>query len=109
MVCLTKGQLSTGAQCQLDRFSRQYFQLERAIDFPDETCLRSEAFQEALVDSLFNSTAGYSPPPRYELRILKLLIEKIEQSIQDWDEEVCNSLVVPPPEARVLNAHLIFV
>ena len=82
-------QLSPDALCQLDRFTRQYFQLENDLNFPDESYLRNNAFQQALESELFNVDAGHGPPLRYQLRVLKLLIKKIEQSIQDWDEEVC--------------------
>jgi hypothetical protein len=85
-------QLSLSAQRQLDRFCRQYFQLELDLDFPDDGCLRNHAFQQALDALLFNPSSGHEPPKRYQLRVLKLLISKIEQSIQDWDEEVCYAI-----------------
>ena len=85
-----ESQLSPNARCQLDRFARQYFQLESDLDFPQESCLRNHAFQQALAVNLFKASLDRAPPQRYQLRVLKLLVEKIEQSIQDWDEQVCH-------------------
>jgi protein-lysine N-methyltransferase EEF2KMT len=85
-----ESQLSASARKQLDRFSRQYLQLQLNLDFPDDNCLRNDAFQQSLYSRLF-SEAGIknAPPVRYQLRVLKKLTERIEQSIQDWEEEVC--------------------
>jgi hypothetical protein len=94
-----KHQLSPSARYQLDRFSRQYFQQENDLDFPDESCLRNNAFQQALEADLFKNGIGHAPSRRYQLRILKLLVAKIEQSIQDWDEEVCHLISCTLQEA----------
>lgn len=85
-----ESQLSRSARCQLDRFARQYFQLESDLDFPEESCLRNHAFQQALEANLFKVAPDRAPPQRYQLRVLKILVEKIEQSVQDWDEQVCH-------------------
>merc|ERR1712230_361309 len=36
---------------------------------------------------LFSDDVQYTPPPRYQLRVLKELMKRIEASIQDWDEQ----------------------
>jgi hypothetical protein len=83
-------QLSPGARAQLDRFCRQYLQLVRDIQYPDQAYLRSEAFQACIHAELFNeSVLKHAPPQRYQMRILKELMRHIEHSIQDWGEEVC--------------------
>lgn len=85
-----ESQLSAGARQQLDRFRRQYLQLELNLDYPDEDHLRNDAFQESLYDRLFSeNTVKHAPPARYQFRVLKELTRRIEQSIQDWEEEVC--------------------
>ena len=104
-----KSKLSPSARGQLDRFSRQYFQLEGNLIFPDESCLRNNIFQQALVADLFKGVTIHAPPLRYQLRILKLLVEKIEQSIQDWDEEVCHLIPCTLDRIRWLAPYLIFV
>jgi hypothetical protein len=85
-----ESQLSTSARQQLDHFSRQYLQLQHPLDYPDEEHLRNDAFQQSLHDRMFSeNTIKHAPPVRYQLRVLKELTRRIEQSIQDWEEEVC--------------------
>lgn len=84
-----ESQLSASARHQLDRFCRQYLQLQFNLDYPDEEHLRNDAFQQSLYARLFSETrVKNAPPARYQFRILKQLTRKIEQSIQDWEEDV---------------------
>ncbi len=86
-----ESQILFEAQRQLDRFCRQYLQVQLDLDYPDEEHLRNEAVQQAIFSRLFADHAiAYAPPPRYQLRVLKELMKRIEQSIQDWEEEVCS-------------------
>jgi hypothetical protein len=74
---------------QIDRFCWQYFQLDQVPDFPDDDVLRDAETQEILYRRLFaRDAAGLSPPPRYELRVLKELVARLEASITDWEEHV---------------------
>jgi hypothetical protein len=87
--------LSLHCQRQLNLFRRQYFQLQVAIRYPDPQCLRQEIFQQLLHAELFDEgTAEYQPPHRYQIRVLKELIRRIEESITDWQEEVCISFTI---------------
>jgi protein-lysine N-methyltransferase EEF2KMT len=84
-----ESQLSLGARQQLARFCRQYLQLQLEPDYPDDENLRNDTFQKSLNARLFEQSAvKHSPPQRYQLRVLKELTNRIEQSIQDWEEEV---------------------
>jgi hypothetical protein len=88
-----ESQLSTSARQQLDRFCRHYFQLQLELDYPDEAHLRNDAFQQSLYGRLFEDNPMlHAPPQRYQLRVLKELTKRIEQSVQDWEEEVCTFL-----------------
>ncbi|KAI1767128.1 putative methyltransferase-domain-containing protein [Hypoxylon sp. FL1150] len=70
----------------VDRFCRQYLQLERELDYPCPTRLREAEVQDALYHNIFDNKAlAYPPPKRYQLRVIKELISKIESSIEDWD------------------------
>ncbi|XDG03823.1 hypothetical protein ABKA04_003438 [Annulohypoxylon sp. FPYF3050] len=70
----------------IDRFCRQYLQLERDLDYPSSTLLREADVQDTLYNRIFADGAlDYSPPPRYQLRVLKELTSRIEASIEDWD------------------------
>lgn len=82
--------LSIGGRVQLNRFCRQYLQLQLELDYPAEEYLRKDAFQEAIYYTVFDeSVIEHPPPPRYQLKVLKELVKRIEQSIQDWEEDVC--------------------
>jgi protein-lysine N-methyltransferase EEF2KMT len=82
-------QLSVHAQQQLDLFCRQYLQLQTSLSYPDDAFLRQANFQEAIYSKLFQEDAlKHAPPHRYQLRVLKELTKRIEESITDWDEEV---------------------
>jgi len=93
VVRVMNSQLSPSARRQLDRFCRQYLQVEPDLDYPDPEHLRNDGFQQALYARAFKDGVAPSPPTRYRLRVLKKLTKKIEESIQDWDEEVCRSLL----------------
>ena len=82
-------QLAVDAKAQLDRFCSQYLQLEPQVDYPDERHLGDPAVQQYIYARLYKENAiTYGPPRRYQLRILKELIRRIERSIVDWEAEV---------------------
>ena len=84
-----ENQLTVDARRQLNRFCRQYLQLHLDIDFPSEELLRDWNFQECIYNTLYEEKSiKYAPPERYQLRILKQLILRIEESIQDVEEDV---------------------
>ena len=73
----------------MDRFCRQYLQLLPSLEYPDEEHLRDDVFQEAIYSRLFEENAlEYPPPQRYQLKTLKELTKRIENSIHDWEEQV---------------------
>lgn len=78
----------------IDRFCRQYLQLEHELDYPPAALLREERVQDDLYRRIFSDGAvAHLPPPRYQLRVLKKLVKRIETSIDDWDEHVCMDAV----------------
>ena len=81
--------LSPTARQQLDRFRRQYLQVQLNLDYPGEEHLRNDVLQEALYAEIFDDGAiSHGPPRRFQLRVLKELNRRIEESIEDWEEEV---------------------
>ncbi|KAL2193134.1 putative methyltransferase-domain-containing protein [Corynascus similis CBS 632.67] len=70
---------------QISRFCWQNLQVDPAPDFPDAELLRDEGVQEAIYKHVFSDEIPLRPPPRYQVRILKELISRIEASIEDWD------------------------
>jgi len=84
-----ENQLTVDARRQLKRFCRQYLQLHLDIDYPSEELLRKSDFQECIYARLYEDNAvKNAPPQRYQLRILKELTRRIEESILDWEEDV---------------------
>jgi hypothetical protein len=82
-------QQSSETKRALDRFCHQYSQLQLKLDYPQGNYLRNTAFQEAIYSRLFQEESIQHPPPRsYQFCVLKELVKRIEESIQDWDEEV---------------------
>lgn len=74
---------------ELIHFKRQYLQLQVTIKYPERQYLKHEEFQNELYAQIFSQEAlKYHPPQRYQLRVLKELMKKIEDSITDWEEEV---------------------
>lgn len=81
--------LCTNAGQQLDRFCRQYLQVQLHLDYPSEEYLRQYDFQQVIYSRLFADNAvRHLPPARHQLRVLKELVKRIENAIQDWEEEV---------------------
>ena len=81
---------------QLLIFRRQYLQLFEPdfLTWPPSQLLRDPSVQSWLYRTLFDkSRHDRLPPARYQVRVLKPLLAKIEQSIQDPEEDV-GTLVV---------------
>ncbi|KAB5525646.1 hypothetical protein GE09DRAFT_1229435 [Coniochaeta sp. 2T2.1] len=77
---------SVAPSAQLVRFCRQYLQLERPLQFPDDALLREDHAQTFVYERLFRPGAVTHPPPiRYQVRVIKELVSRIENSIDDWE------------------------
>ncbi len=81
---------------ELNHFKRQYLQLQVSLKYPERQYLKHEDFQQALCAHIFSQDALlHFPPQRYQLRVLKELMKRIEDSITDWEEEVRNLIFHP--------------
>ncbi|EME45797.1 hypothetical protein DOTSEDRAFT_128023 [Dothistroma septosporum NZE10] len=82
---------------QLLLFHRQYLQLFEPdfLAWPPRQLLRDPAVQSWLHANLFNIDKNSKlPPERYQLRVLKTLLAKIEQCIEDPEEdEISDDLI----------------
>ncbi|KAM4057448.1 lysine methyltransferase [Hirsutella rhossiliensis] len=97
----------------VDRFCRQYFQLEPELEYPPDQILRLAEVQDAIYASLFaDSAVRCGPPERYRAKTLKDLVTRIEAAIDDWDEHAVSDHLMstlalllanplPPEEASV--------
>jgi hypothetical protein len=77
---------------QVIRFCWQCLQGDPAPDFPEPDQLRQEQVQEFIHAHLFSDEIPLRPPVRYRVRILKQLISKIEDSIEDWEQHVSDNV-----------------
>lgn len=76
---------------QLRILQRQYLQLVDPLQlrWPDAQVLKETEVQAWMFSHMFDEASVKSPPPeRYQLRVLKLLISKLERSIVDPEEDV---------------------
>ena len=76
---------------QLRILQRQYLQLvdPSQLRWPDAQVLKSSGVQSWIFLHMFDESSVKSPPPeRYRLRVLKLLISKLERTIVDPEEDV---------------------
>ena len=72
-------------------FRRQYLQLLNpdSLAFPASDCLRNVSFQSLIYESIFKpGVLAYPPQARYQLRVLKELVLRVEKSIIDPEEDV---------------------
>lgn len=99
-------EISATARHQLDIFCRQYLQIQLRLDYPAREHLRHDGFQRALYAKLFQDGAvEHAPPLRYQSRVLKELIKRIEESIEDWEEDVRAS---PADIVVIESLHIMF-
>ncbi|KAF1344577.1 putative methyltransferase-domain-containing protein [Delphinella strobiligena] len=83
--------LEPDALKQLQLFRRQYLQLQdiQFLTWPSSDYLRRANVQEWIYEQCFQSVDdSVIPPERYQLRILKPLLARIENAIVDPEEDV---------------------
>lgn len=70
----------------------QYFQLVDPphLALPSGNVLIQAAVQEALYELMFDEAITPLPPATYRLRVLKLILARIEESFTDPDKDVCH-------------------
>jgi hypothetical protein len=72
-------------------FRRQYLQLfdPDFLTWPPKQLLKLSAIQSWIYMNLFDGEKNSMlPPPRYQLRVLKPLLARIEKSIEDPNQDV---------------------
>lgn len=89
--------LSPLDQAAINRFCYQYLQLEPRLDYPDDQLLKRHDVQEDIYHRIFASDSEIAPrKPKFQLRVLKGLINRIQASIRDDeadDYEVSDQLM----------------
>lgn len=82
---------------------RQYFQLIdiEQLTLPSKDLLRLPETQARIYNCLFNeSNIVYPPPDRYRIRVLKRLVNALEEAIVDPEEDVSFPELPPLMSAR---------
>lgn len=83
--------INSAEMMQLRILQRQYLQLvdPSQLRWPDAQVMKRLEVQSWMFLRMFDESNVKSPPPeRYQLRVLKLLISKLERSIVDPEEDV---------------------
>ena len=87
-------------------FQRQYFQLlePERLAWPEQHELRLPEIQVWIYEHIFdNELIQYPPPERYQLRVLKQLMARIEECIIDPDKDVGYTLCSCSPSCSLLE------
>lgn len=86
----------------------QYFQLvdPQNLSIPPGSILVQPQVQEALYRRMFEETLTPLPPATYRTRVLKLLLARIEESLTDPEEDVCElHHAFPKPGSQEHQVH----
>ena len=72
------------------KFYRQYMQQIHELTYPPGYLLVNPDVQDCLYKYFFDASQNrFLPPPRYQAKVLRRVIDDIEKSIKDSEEEVC--------------------
>ncbi|EXJ83598.1 hypothetical protein A1O1_07221 [Capronia coronata CBS 617.96] len=99
-----------GVEPAVVKFYRQYMQQINDVTYPPGHLLVKQDVQDCLYKYFFDvSQNKYLPPARYQTRILKRIIQEIEKSCRDPDQDQVSdqlmehmgylSTILPPPES----------
>ena len=75
----------------IELFRRQFLQLEdlNRLALPPPDLVKKPDMQRYVYNTMFrDGCLAHAPPSRYKLRVLKKLVEHLEQSVADPDEDV---------------------
>lgn len=83
--------LSDLGKAAIDRFCCQYLQLEAHLDYPEGQLLKTPEAQDTIFDRIFADCPLSSKSARFQLRVLKELVKRIQDSISEneADDFVC--------------------
>lgn len=75
----------------VDRFCCQYLQLEAHLDYPGGKLLKQPGVQDEIFERIFEGSSTSSKSARFQVRVLKELVKRIQDSISDdeADDFVC--------------------
>jgi hypothetical protein len=92
-----------GVEPVVIKFYRQYMQQINELTYPLGALLMNPDVQHCLYKYFFDeSQNSYLPPARYQTRVLRRIIQDIEKSMQDPDEDVGHDHQSAPIPIRCL-------
>ncbi|KAL2428830.1 Protein-lysine N-methyltransferase EFM3 [Exophiala dermatitidis] len=111
-----------GVEPAVVRFYRQYMQQINDLTYPPGSLLVKQDVQDCLYKYFFDETHNkFLPPARYQARVLKRIIEDIEKSCRDPEQDQVSDLLMehmghlstipsqtPSDEAQQMHVHLYF-
>ena len=78
-----------GVEPSVVKFYRQYMQQISEVNYPPGSLLVKPDVQECLYRYFFDQSQNkFLPSPRYQAKVLRRLIEDIEKSCKDPEEDV---------------------
>lgn len=78
-----------GTEPVMVKFYRQYMQVINDVNYPPGSLLVNQDVQDCLFKYFFDVKQNkFLPPVRYQARILKHIIQEIERSCKDPEEDV---------------------
>ena len=82
----------------LELLRRQFMQAvdHEHLTLPSARVLVDPKTQSFIYNRMFNLGPTTQPAERYRLRVLKSIIERVEEGIQDPDQDVCNPEIPLP-------------
>ena len=86
----------------VELLKRQYLQLTRPeeLAIPRKELLRLPDIQAQIYNNMFNeANITYGPPERYRFRVLKRLVQALEDAIEDPEEDVGFLLLLLRPRS----------
>lgn len=88
----------------------QYFQLvdPQNLSIPPGSILVQPQVQAALYERMFEETLTPLPPATYRTRVLKLILARIEESLTDPEEDVCQLTSYSFPQASKLADAIVY-
>lgn len=85
---ISRGSMDVGQQLELLR--RQYLQLvdPGRLSLPSDPLMILPEVQAQIYTTMFQQASNITPPDRYRFRVLKRLINRLEQAVQNPEDDV---------------------
>lgn len=106
---VSHGSMDVGQQVEL--LKRQYLQLvdPSRLSLPSDPLLILPEVQAQIYTTLFQKASDVTPPDRYRFRVLKRLIDCLEQAVQNPENDVRLFLFSMAISPRLASSEMVIV